>query len=114
MDTCLSCYFQYFGDTTALTFTTQLEDIAFFYNQYRRIMEHWHKVLPGRILDVDYEEMVADQEGTSRRIIEHLQLPWDDTCLRFDENERGIRTASQWQVRLTHGPVGQEIATIAL
>lgn len=99
MDTCLSCYFQYFGDTTALSFTTKLEDIAFFYNQYRRIMEHWHKVLPGRILDVDYEEMVADQEGTSRRIIEHLQLPWDDTCLRFDENERGIRTASQWQVR---------------
>ncbi len=99
MDTCLSCYFQYFGDVKTLSFTNDLEHLGHFYTEYQRIMAHWHAVLPGRILDVRYEDMIADQESISRAIIAHLGLRWDDACLKFNENERGVLTASQMQVR---------------
>ena len=63
-------------------------------------MDHWHAVLPaGTILDVDYEEVVADLEGQARRMIEFLGLEWDDTCLAFHENPRVVKTASIAQVR---------------
>jgi hypothetical protein len=63
-------------------------------------MQHWHSVLPpGRILDVQYEEVVADLEGQARRIIAHCGLPWDDRCLAFHKNDRAVRTASLTQVR---------------
>jgi hypothetical protein len=63
-------------------------------------MAHWHRVLPpGRILDVRYEDVVADLEGQARRIIEHCGLPWDDRCLSFHETDRPVRTASASQVR---------------
>ncbi len=99
LDTCLSCYFQYFGEAGMLDFTTDLEDLGHFYNNYRRLMTHWDEVLPGRVLHVPYEDMIGDQEGMSRAVIDHLGLEWDDACLRFSENHRGVRTASQWQVR---------------
>ena len=62
-------------------------------------MEHWRKVLPGKVLDVQYEQMVVDQEAQTRRILEHCGLPWEDQCLRFYETERAINTASSEQVR---------------
>jgi hypothetical protein len=63
-------------------------------------MAHWHAVLPpGRILDVQYEEVVADLEGQARRIIAHCGLEWDERCLSFHANKRPIRTASVAQVR---------------
>jgi tetratricopeptide (TPR) repeat protein len=99
MDTCLSCYFQYFGDIKSLAFTVDLEDLGHFYNTYLRMMAHWEAVLPGRILSVQYEDLITDQEGLSRTIIDRVGLEWDDACLRFNENERSVRTASQWQVR---------------
>ncbi len=62
-------------------------------------MDHWHAVLPGRVLDVQYEDMVADQKGQTRRLLEYCGLPWEDACLRYYETERAIRTASSEQVR---------------
>ncbi len=62
-------------------------------------MDHWHEVLPGKVLDVHYEEMVADQEKQTRRILEYVGLPWEDQVLRFYETERAVNTASSEQVR---------------
>jgi hypothetical protein len=63
------------------------------------MMAHWHAVLPGRVLDVHYESVVADQPAETRRLLEFCGLPWEDACLRFYETERAIRTASSEQVR---------------
>lgn len=63
-------------------------------------MKHWHNVLPaGRILDVRYEDNVADSEREARRLLDYLGLPWDPACLRFHENNRAVHTASVIQVR---------------
>ncbi len=97
LDTCLSCYFQNFGKN--LRFTASLTKLGAVYRQYERIMAHWHKVLPVPVLDVQYEELVANQEEVSREIIDFCGLPWDDRCLAFYEHERGVATASFWQVR---------------
>jgi hypothetical protein len=62
-------------------------------------MKHWHAVLPGRVLDVQYETVVADQEAETRQLLEFCGLPWEDACLRYYETQRAIRTASSEQVR---------------
>jgi hypothetical protein len=63
-------------------------------------MAHWHDVLPsGRVLDVKYEDTVADLEGVARRIVSHCGLPWDERCLDFHRTERVVRTSSATQVR---------------
>lgn len=97
LDTCLSCYRQYFTD--AQSFSYDLADLAHYYRQYRALMDVWHRVLPGAILDVDYETLVADQEAQSRRIVEFCGLPWESRCLDFHETRRTVRTASAGQVR---------------
>jgi hypothetical protein len=98
IDTCLSCYFQDFPP--ALSFTHDLSDLAHYYRQHRRLIEHWRGALPAeRLLDVSYEGLIADQEGWSRRIVEFLGLPWDERCLDFYRTERPVMTASYWQVR---------------
>jgi len=99
MDTCLSCYFQYFGETATLSYTNDLEDLGFVYSHYERLMAHWHDVLPIEIIDVQYEDMIAAQEETSRDLIARTGLDWDDACLNFHEMERSINTASHSQVR---------------
>jgi tetratricopeptide (TPR) repeat protein len=98
IDTCLSCYFQDFPP--ALNFTLELSDLAHFYREHHRLMEHWRSALPpGRMMDVRYEDLIADQEGWTRRILEFLDLPWDDRCLSFHKTERSVGTSSYWQVR---------------
>ena len=97
LDTCLSCYFAKFGQH--LDFSYSQSNLAAYYRGYARLMDHWRRVLPVRLMEVDYEDMVADQEGVSRRLIAHCGLPWDDRCLAFDKTERAVRTASVWQVR---------------
>ena len=74
-------------------------EIGRYYLAYSKLMGHWHKLFPGEILDVHYEEMVEDQEGQSRRVIEFCGLPWHDDCLKFYENKRKVKTASVTQVR---------------
>ncbi len=97
LDTCLSCYFQNFSD--GQFFSYDLANLGRFYRLYEDLMQHWHKVLQGRILDVDYEALVQDLEGQSRRIVEHCGLEWDDRCLDFHKTERKVTTASYHQVR---------------
>jgi hypothetical protein len=63
------------------------------------MMDHWRKVMPGVILDVHYEDVVADFEPQARRIIAHCGLAWDDACLEFYRTARSVRTASANQVR---------------
>ena len=98
VDTCLSCYFQQFS--AALNFTMDLSDLAHYYRQHHRLMAHWRAVLPaGTMLDVPYEELVADQEAWTRRILDFLGLEWDQRCLNFHATQRTVATASAWQVR---------------
>jgi Tfp pilus assembly protein PilF len=97
-DTCLSIYFQHLE--TALSYSNDLGDLARYYSDYARIMEHWHSIFPrGIILDVPYEALVQDPESWSRRMIEHIGLPWDRSCLDFHSSPRTVITASKWQVR---------------
>ncbi|HEC91065.1 MAG TPA: sulfotransferase family protein [Alphaproteobacteria bacterium] len=96
-DSGLSCYFQNFNDSHP--WTTRLADIGAYALAYRDLMAHWRDVLPLPMLEVDYESMIADQEGQSRGIIDFLGLEWDDACLDFHKTERRVRTASNWQVR---------------
>ena len=84
MDTCLSIFTNYFPGN--LDFSHDLEDIAFVYRHYLSLMGHWRKVLPNKIMDVSYEEMVANQEKVSRELIAHIGLEWDDACLDFTRN----------------------------
>lgn len=98
VDSCLSIYFHKFGGHHP--FAYDLDDISFFCNEYLRLMEHWRSVLPDEIfLEVQYEELVEDQEGVSRAMLEFCGLKWDDQCLSFHEHDRPVRTASNWQVR---------------
>ena len=97
LDTCLSCYFARFSHH--LDFTFSLAGLGAYYRGYRRMMDHWREVLPVSILDVDYEELVANQEAVSRRLIAHCGLGWDDRCLEFQKTERQVATGSLWQVR---------------
>ena len=62
-------------------------------------MAHWHAVLPLPVLDVEYEDTVADLEGQARRIMAFLRVPWDGRCLDFHANARAVQTPSRWQVR---------------
>lgn len=98
VDNCLSIYFQNFrGDHP---YAYDLENLAFYRREYERLMQHWREVMPAdRYFEFDYEDLVADQEGMSRKLIEFCGLEWDDACLNFHENERAIKTASIWQVR---------------
>jgi hypothetical protein len=63
------------------------------------MMRHWQQVLPGLVLEVRYENVVADQEAQTRRLLKYCELPWEDSCLRFYETQRAVRTASSEQVR---------------
>ncbi|MDB5356426.1 MAG: uncharacterized protein JWN24_2879 [Phycisphaerales bacterium] len=96
-DTCLSCYLT--GFANGHEFTGDLRHVASFYRDYVRAMEHWKKVLTIPILDVRYEDVVADMPGQARRMLEFLELPWDDRCLNFHQNKRHVPTASREQVR---------------
>lgn len=98
VDTCLSIYFQHFE--AANTYANDLDDLAHYYREYRRLMRHWRGVLPAqRVLEVPYEGLVEDLAGWTRRMLDFLGLPWDPSCLAFDRAERTVLTASKWQVR---------------
>jgi len=99
MDSCFSCYSRLFASNN-LDFAYRLDTVGRYYVRYIRLMQHWHRVLPpGTVLDVRYEDMVADTEGQARRLLAHLGLPWDERCLAFHRNKRVVKTASVAQVR---------------
>jgi tetratricopeptide (TPR) repeat protein len=98
VDTCLSCYFEHLPLT--LNFALDLDDLAHYYREHQRLIEHWRAVLPpGSILDVPYESVVADQEAWTRKIIEFIGLDWNDQCLNFEQTQRVVSSASFRQVR---------------
>jgi tetratricopeptide (TPR) repeat protein len=97
LDTCLGAYKQLFGK--GQHFTYDQVDLASYYRKYHETMEHWQRVLPGKVLDVHYEETVADLETQVRRILEHCGLPFEEACVRFHETRRAVKTASSEQVR---------------
>ncbi len=96
-DTCLSIFFQNFQGFHSYAY--DLGKLADYYRVYRRWMAHWRAVLPIPMLEIDYEDTITDQAGTSRRLLSFCGLDWDEGVLKFHETERAVRTASLWQVR---------------
>jgi tetratricopeptide (TPR) repeat protein len=98
VDNCLSCYSILFTEGQA--FTYDLGELGRLYKGYDRLMRHWHEVLPaGVMIDVHYEELVANFESEARRILAHCDLEWSPACLDFHRTSRAVRTASATQVR---------------
>ena len=97
MDNCLSCYFTSFSEE--LQFANNLQTLGNYYLDYCRLMEHWHRVLPVKVLDVQYENLVGSTHEIIREILAYCSLDWEDTCLSFYGTKRGVRTPSRWQVR---------------
>ncbi len=98
LDSCLGSFKQLFA--SGQPFSYDMTELAEYYLQYRRLMDYWHEVLPGFVLDVHYEDVVADLDGQVRRLLAFCELPFEDACLRFHETERAVKTASSEQVRL--------------
>jgi tetratricopeptide (TPR) repeat protein len=98
IDTCLSCFSKLFTGQHRCAY--DLAELGRYYRAYERLMAHWRRVLPAEVmLDVRYEDVVADLEPQARRIVAHCGLEWDDACLAFHANPRPVRTASAVQVR---------------
>ncbi len=98
LDTCVSCFSLLF--TGSQPFAYDLAELGRYYRGYEAVMEHWHKVLPpGVMIDVQYEDLVDDLEGTARRVLRHCDLDWEDACRDFHDTKRAVRTASLMQVR---------------
>ena len=74
-------------------------EIARYYLSYNKLMDHWRKLFPGEFYEARYEDMIADQEGQTRKLLEFCNLPWDEHCLKFHESTRSVKTASVTQVR---------------
>lgn len=98
VDTCFSCFATNFG--VSQQFTYDLGELGRFYRAYDRVMAHWRRLLPGdAMIEVQYEELVADLETQARRLIDFCGLPWDVACLAFHTSGRPVYTASAAQVR---------------
>jgi hypothetical protein len=97
MDACFASYKQLFAD--AYLHSYDLEEMARHHCRYRGLMDVWRERFGGRFLDISYEETVSDIEPNARRLIEFLDLPWEDACLRFHEQKHAVSTASAVQVR---------------
>jgi tetratricopeptide (TPR) repeat protein len=98
LDTCLSIYFQHFK--SGHSYANDLGDLAHYYQEYSRLMQHWRRVMPAAgLLEVPYEGLVDDQEHWSRQMLAFIGLPWDIRCLDFHRTHRSVITASKWQVR---------------
>jgi hypothetical protein len=97
MACCFSNFKQLFA--SGQEFTYSLEDIARYYRTYVELMQHWDRVLPGRVLRIQHEDVVEDLDGAVRSILEFCELDFEPACLEFHRTERSVRTASSEQVR---------------
>ncbi len=97
MDACYAMYKTLFR--MAYPFSYDLHDLGVYYLAYHTLMAHWEQVLPNRFLDIGYEELIADQEATTRRLLAHCGLEWEEACLHFERNPSPSLTASAAQVR---------------
>jgi len=96
LDNCISIFFHFFPE---LKCSFELTELGRYYLDYQRLMSHWESLFPGEILNVQYEELVMDQERVSKQLIDYLGLEWDEKCLDFHNNKRDVRTSSNIQVR---------------
>jgi tetratricopeptide (TPR) repeat protein len=98
VDTCLSNYFTSFGERVPFAYSKA--DLVLYYQYYTRLMQHWRTVLSPKFFhEIDYEQLVADPERTTRRLIAFCGLDWDGNCLKPEANHHPVKTASLWQVR---------------
>jgi hypothetical protein len=97
LDCCFSMFKQLFAQ--GQEFTYGLAEAASYYNSYVKLMDHWDKVLPNKVLRVNNEDVIDDLEGEVARLLEFLELPFEESCVRFYETDRLVRTPSSEQVR---------------
>jgi hypothetical protein len=97
IDSCFGSFKQLFAK--GQPFTYDLTEIGEYYIQYQRVMDHWHQVMPGFVLDVQYEDVVNDVEGQVRRMLDFCGLPFEAGCVNFHTTQRAVKTASSEQVR---------------
>lgn len=97
MDSCWGSFKQLFA--RGQTYSYDLFELGHFYLEYEKMMRWWDEVLPGRVLRVDYEAVVLDQERETQRLLQHCGLTFEDQCLRFHATQRAVHTASSEQVR---------------
>ena len=97
LDCCFSMFKQLFAQ--GQEFTYGLKEAGSYYSSYVKLMHHWEKVLPGKILRVNNEDVISDLDGQVKRILEFLDLPFEEECISFYETNRSVRTASSEQVR---------------
>jgi len=97
LDVCIGNFRQLFAQGKNHAY--DLNECAEYYLDYVRVMNHWDEVLPGRVLRVNYEDVVANVESEVRRLLEYCELPWEDACLNFHQTSRAVNTASSEQVR---------------
>ena len=95
--TCWSNYQQYFTDGNGFSFDQ--EDLVKFYSLYSEMMGFWHKLFPNKIYDISYEELTKNQKKETQKLLNYCELDWDENCLNFHKNVRGVVTASKTQVR---------------
>ena len=95
--TCWSNYQQYFSDGNGFSFDQ--EDLVKFYALYSEMMDFWDKLFPNKIYDISYEELTKNQKKETQKLLNYCELDWDENCLNFHKNVRGVVTASKAQVR---------------
>jgi Tfp pilus assembly protein PilF len=95
--TCWSNYNHYFTEGNGFTFNQ--EDLVKFYSLYNDIMEFWHNLFPNKIYDIEYEKLTTNQKKETEKLLKYCELEWDEDCLNFHKNTRGVVTASSSQVR---------------
>jgi tetratricopeptide (TPR) repeat protein len=97
LDSLLGNYKQLYGGGPDYSY--DMEELVQYYLEYHRLMQHWEKVLPGKVLTVHYEDTVLDLESQVRRLLAHCELPFEESCLHYYQNRRTVKTASSEQVR---------------
>ncbi|MEP1604782.1 MAG: sulfotransferase, partial [Marinomonas sp.] len=105
MDCCFSGFKQLFAE--GQEFTYGLNEVGRYYSDYVDLMDHWDSVLPGKVLRVSHEDVLDDLEEQTRRMLDHLELPFEQACLDFHKTDRAVRTASSEQVRQPINRKGQ-------
>ncbi len=96
LDNCISLFFHCF---MALKCSFDLPELGQYYLQYQRLMSHWHKLFPDEIFNVQYEELVMNQETVSKQLVDFIGLEWDEKCMDFHTNKRPVMSPSNFQVR---------------
>jgi len=96
LDVCLSIYFHNFNHNHP--YTDQLANLGHYYNLYRELMVFWHKQYEGFIIDIQYEELLVNPEENVKKLLEHVGLDWQNSCMKFYENKRTVSTPSYSQV----------------